>query len=257
MFRYHLSVLMLALAPFLLASSSQSTFTGQGFPGPADEGAGPSQVSVASPGTASQQGSTAQTGDTQAEYTWSFDEFSPGQAPGGFVGAVGQWQVAADDSAPSPPRVLAQLASNADDIFNVVLLPETAYQDLDMSVRLRAVAGRVDQGGGLLWRARDAQNYYIARYNPLEDNFRVYKVVDGRRRMLESTTLQLDHEAWHVLRVVMEGDGIRCYLDGNMYLEARDSTFPDGGQVGLWTKADAQTHFDDLMLAPAPSVTQP
>jgi hypothetical protein len=117
---------------------------------------------------------------------------------------------------------------------------------VDLSVQMKAVAGRSDQGGGLIWRAKDAKNYYVARYNPLEDNFRVYKVVNGSRSEFQSATIK--HSAgWHTLRVTMAGDHIECYYDGKKYLDVKDSTFADAGRIGLWTKADAQTHFDDLM----------
>ncbi len=181
--------------------------------------------------------------------TWNFDNVPANQLPEGFVAHTGTWTVVTDDRATSGDRVLAQQASNADDVFNVVLVSGTRYTDVDMSVKLRAVEGRVDQGGGVVWRAADGKNYYIARYNPLEDNFRVYKVVNGHRRMLDSAKLRLDHGAWHTLRVVMQGDHIVCYLDGTKYLDTHDSTFTAAGRIGLWTKADARTHFDDLAVA--------
>ncbi|MEO2002888.1 MAG: DUF1259 domain-containing protein [Candidatus Poribacteria bacterium] len=131
-------------------------------------------------------------------------------------------------------------------MFNVALIEDTSYRNVDISVRLRAVAGEVDQGGGIVWRAQDARNYYIARYNPLEDNFRVYFVKDGRRRTIAGASLRVDHEAWHTLRVKMVGDHIECLLDGEKHLDARDTTFTAAGRIGLWTKADAVTHFDDL-----------
>jgi hypothetical protein len=120
-------------------------------------------------------------------------------------------------------------------------------KDVDVSVRLKAVAGANDQGGGLVWRAKDAKNYYIARYNHLEDNYRVYKVVDGKRTMFLSANITHD-DAWHPLRVTMVGDHIECYYDGKKYLDVRDSTFPGAGKIGLWSKSDAQSHFDDLTL---------
>ena len=94
---------------------------------------------------------------------------------------VGSWEVAQDGD----NHVLAQKARNDDDTFNVALVAKTSYKDLDLSVRLRAVAGELDRGGGLVWRAKDKKNYYIARYNPLEDNFRVYKVEDGKRTQFD------------------------------------------------------------------------
>ncbi len=186
--------------------------------------------------------------------TWDFEDAAAGELPTGFSAPTGRWAVANDDGAPSGARVLAQLAASDGDVFNVALVTQTNARDVDLSVRLRAISGRVDQGGGLVWRARDGDNYYIARYNPLEDNFRVYVVRDGRRRQLASATLGVDHTGWHTLRVVMRDDAITCYLDGAMHLEASDETFPDAGRIGLWTKADAVTRFDALTLAaPEPS----
>ncbi len=183
---------------------------------------------------------------------WGFDDVEPGAAAPGFSAEVGQWAVASDSGAPSGERVLAQTAKSPGPVYNVVLAQDGRYRDVDISVQLRAVAGKVDQGGGPVWRARDAENYYIARYNPLEDNYRVYVVEGGRRRMLKSAAVKLDHAAWHQLRVVMKGDAISCFLDGAKQLEATDATFPDAGMVGLWTKADAVTHFDDLSYAAGP-----
>jgi len=181
----------------------------------------------------------------------SFDDEPTGRTPRGFAGAAGQWQLIPDHTSRGSGTVLAQLGESADDVFNVVLLDHGSYQDIDVSVRLKAVAGEVDQGGGVVWRARDASNYYIARYNPLEDNYRVYTVKDGRRRMLQSASLDVAHDAWHTLRVRMIGDRIECFLDGQRYLEVRDETFPGPGRIGLWTKADARSHFDDLELRAA------
>src|SRR6185312_9085510 len=118
-------------------------------------------------------------------------------------------------------------------------------KDVDLSVRLKAVAGETDQGGGLVWRAKDAQNYYLARYNPLEDNYRLYKVIDGKRTMFLNADIK--HSAgWHDLRVTMNGKRIECYYDGKKYLEYEDESLPEAGRIGLWTKADAQSQFDDL-----------
>lgn len=179
---------------------------------------------------------------------WNFDGDAAGKAPAGFVQSVGRWRVVADKAAPSGGQVVEQQAANPDEVFNVALAKDTSYTDVDISVRLRAVAGRIDQGGGVVWRARDAKNYYIARYNPLEDNFRVYYVKDGHRRMLKSVRLRIDHKAWHTLRVVMLKDHIACYLDGKKHLDAHDGTFKAQGRVGLWAKSDAKTRFDDLQV---------
>lgn len=172
---------------------------------------------------------------------WNFESDQPGKNAKGIVGEVGTWNVVKDGD----NRVLAQQAENDDDTFNVALAEGTNYKNIDMSVRLKAVAGKLDQGGGLVWRAKDKDNYYIARYNPLEDNFRVYKVEKGKRTMFQSAKTPGDN-AWHSLRVTMAGTKITCFLDGKKHLEADDSAFPDSGKIGLWSKADAQTYFDDL-----------
>jgi hypothetical protein len=108
----------------------------------------------------------------QAKQTWGFESDAPGMIAKGFTNEVGQWEVAKDGD----NHILYQQAKNDDSTFNLALVAGTSYKDLDLSVKLRAVAGEVDRGGGVVWRAKDKKNYYIARYNPLEDNFRVYKV---------------------------------------------------------------------------------
>ena len=179
---------------------------------------------------------------------WSFDADQVDEIPAGFIGHVGDWRVVGDDTAPSGDKVLAQRARSSSASFNVALLDDVALEDVDISVQLRAIAGRIDQGGGVVWRARDARNYYIARYNPLEDNYRVYYVKEGRRVQLGSANLSVDPRAWHRLRVEMQGDHIQCFLDGTRYLDVHDATFTEAGTLGLWTKADAQTHFDSLTI---------
>ncbi len=174
---------------------------------------------------------------------WNFESDQPGKIAKGFTGEVGTWQVALDGD----NRVLAQKARNDDDTFNVALVDGTRFKDVDLTVRLKAVAGELDRGGGLVWCARDKDNYYIARYNPLEDNFRVYKVEAGKRTQFQSAKVPGDTK-WHTLRVTMSGTRIACYLDGTKHLEADDPTFPDAGKIGLWSKADAQSYFDDLIV---------
>ena len=178
--------------------------------------------------------------------TWNFDSEAPGSTAAGFVSEVGEWKIVADTTAPSPGLVLAQQAENPGE-FNIVLIEGTHYGDLDISVKLKSVSGEIDQGGGLVWRAKDADNYYIARYNPLEDNYRVYKVVKGRRIKLQSARIER-RVGWHHLRVTMRGKKISCLYDGKEYLKVEDSTFQGPGKVGLWTKADAITEFDDLVV---------
>ena len=178
-----------------------------------------------------------------ARRTWSFDDDETGVIAKGFTNEVGEWKVAASDNG----KALAQSAKNPNSVFNVTLIGDTNAKDVDLSVRMKAIAGEHDQGGGLVWRAKDAKNYYLARYNPLEDNYRLYHVVNGKRTLIQN--VDITHtDGWHTLRVTMNGDQITCYYDGKKYLEAKDSTLPDAGKIGLWSKADAQSQFDDLTL---------
>jgi hypothetical protein len=176
-----------------------------------------------------------------ARQSWTFESDEPGKIARGFTAEAGTWEVAADGG----NRVFSQKARNDDATFNVALARGTSFQDVDLSVRLRAVSGEIDRGGGLIWRARDRDNYYVCRYNPLEDNYRVYKVQNGKRTQFASAKVPGD-DAWHTLRATMTGMKITCYLDGKKLLEVSDATFPGAGMVGLWSKADARSWFDDL-----------
>jgi hypothetical protein len=183
------------------------------------------------------------------ERSWNFDADKQGEIAEGLASEAGEWKVVADPTAPSKPNVLAQLAKNSGSTFNLTLITGTNYKDADISVKMKAVAGDEDQGGGLVWRAQDAKNYYVARYNPLEDNYRVYKVEKGRRITLQSAEIK-HGGGWHALRVTMKENHIRCYFDGKEYLNVDDATLRDAGAIGLWTKADARSHFDDLTVDP-------
>jgi hypothetical protein len=124
--------------------------------------------------------------------------------------------------------------------------------DLAVEVRLRADAGGEDRGGGLVWRARDAANHYVCRWNPLERNLRAYKVVEGRRVQLQSVAIDASPSAWHLLRAKMKGRVIEVSFHGKKAISWADTTFAEAGKVGLWTKADARSSFDDFKLEPAP-----
>jgi hypothetical protein len=179
----------------------------------------------------------------ETKQTWTFDEETNGQIAKGFVTGVGTWTVVDSDRG----KALAQSAKNGNSVFNITLATATSAKDVDLSVGMKALAGEFDRGGGLVWRAKDSKNYYLARYNPLEDNYRVYKVVEGKRILLQNADIT-HSEGWHTLRVTMTGDQIACYYDGKKYLETKDETFAGPGMIGLWSKADAQSQFDDLSL---------
>src|SRR5262249_41880044 len=194
---------------------------------------------LASGWIAADEKKAAETGTT----VWNFKEDADGKIAKGFKTEVGEWKVVTAEG----EKVLAQQAKNANSIFNLVLVTDSRAKDVDLSVRLKAVAGETDQGGGVVWRAKDKGNYYLARYNPLEDNFRVYKVENGKRSMFQNADIKAT-PGWHTLRATMKGNAIECYYDGKKYLEHKDTTFADAGMIGLWSKADAQSYFDDLTL---------
>jgi hypothetical protein len=186
-----------------------------------------------------------------AKAAWSlvcnFDTAAAGSVPTGFSPRSGDWSVVDDATAPSPTRALAQTAKSTESAFNLVVMDDVKQADVELAVKMKAVAGDTDQGGGLAWRISDAKNYYLARFNPLERNFRIYKVIDGERKQLQSTNVQTV-AGWHELRVTMRGDTIKASIDGHGTVTARDTSFSAAGKVGLWTKSDAQTHFDDLKV---------
>ena len=159
----------------------------------------------------------------------------------------GTWERVELPDAPSPTHAWMQSASSAADVFNLALREEAKPAEADVHLALRAVAGEIDQGGGLVWRARDAKNYYVARWNPLEHNLRAYKVVDGVRTQLASAEVQAG-PGWHTLRVWFMRDKFEVWFDKQSLLEGKDPTFYGPGMIGLWTKADARTQFDDLIV---------
>ena len=180
--------------------------------------------------------------------TWNFDHDRAGMIGPDFYSATGRWKVQANATAPSKPNVLAQLARNSRDTFNTALVVGASYRDLDVSVKMRAIGGSAEQGGGVLLRARDSRNYYVVCYNPLDGNFRLYKVVNNSRVELGSATI-MNIPGWHTLRVVLSDDHFICYFDGTKYLDRRDASYAEAGQIGLWTRADAQTYFDDMTVS--------
>jgi hypothetical protein len=188
-------------------------------------------------------GSATLQGAEREPVVWTFQDDAVGSIPRGFHEEVGRWRVAKADG----HKALAQKGESPDKVFNVILATKHHPVNVELSVRMQAVSGKLDQGGGLIWRARDKNNYYLARYNPLEDNFRVFKVEHGKRTMFKNADI-IHKPGWHTLRVTMEGKHIECFYDGKKYLECDDATFPDGGMIGLWTKADAQSDFADLEL---------
>jgi hypothetical protein len=159
------------------------------------------------------------------------------------------WKVVADDTAPSKSGfALAQTAEGPNPLFNLCVLDESKYKDVEAIVAFKAIKGKLDQGGGIVWRYQDANNYYVCRMNPLEDNFRVYKVIDGKRTQFENADVKIPAGEWHTIKIKQEGEHIECFLDGKKLLDHKDDAITKAGKVGLWTKADAHTHFDQFQV---------
>ena len=189
-----------------------------------------------------------------------FSDDTEGQPPNGFefghtakTGAPGKWIVQAEGS----NKYLAQLDADATrSRFPVAVLADVITADGELSVRFKPVSGKVDQAAGLVWRYRDENNYYIVRANALEDNVVLYKVENGKRTDLplkgEGRTYGKKAEVpagqWSTLRVVANGPRFEVYFNGAKLYEVEDSTFTQPGKVGVWTKADSVTQFDDLTV---------
>src|SRR5215217_6491782 len=189
-----------------------------------------------------------------------FNQDTIDQPPKGFefghtsnTGNVGKWIVQADGS----NKVLAQTDPDATrSRFPVAVLSDVTAADVDLSVRFKPISGRVDQAAGLVWRYQNRDNYYVVRANALEDNVVLYKVEGGRRTDLpvkgEGRTYGKKSDVpsgqWSTLRVVASGRLFEVYFNGSKVYEVEDNTFTQAGKVGVWTKADSVTQFDDLTI---------
>lgn len=200
-------------------------------------------------------GATAWAGDDKAR-TITFSKDSLDKVPTGWKAdhtgkdGGGVWKVVADDTAPSKKgHVLTQGGESPGPVFNLCVADDTSYSEVEVSVMFKANKGAKDQGGGIVWRYADANNYYIARFNPLEYNYRLYKVVAGKRFQLATKEeIKVPAGEWHKLTIKMTGNQMECYIDATKHLDFKDDTFQKAGKVGLWTKADAQTSFDQLVI---------
>jgi hypothetical protein len=193
--------------------------------------------------------------------TFDFEQDAVGQPPKGFVfghtrkaGTPGRWIVQQDAGG----KYLAQLdPDRTRSRFPVAVASDVSAADVDLSVRFRPVSGRVDQAAGLVWRYQNEDNYYIVRANALEDNVVLYKVQNGERTDLPvkgqgrtyGKPAEVPSGQWSTLRVVAASIRFEVYFNGTKLYEVEDGTFKGAGRVGVWTKADSVTHFDDLSVA--------
>lgn len=198
---------------------------------------------------------TANSVAQSSKRTWNFDSDAVGSLPSSFTsaltgqGTMGQWVVMKDGSAPSAPSVLAQTSADSTDYrFPLAIANDTNFQNLALSVKFKALAGKVDQGAGLIFRLRDKDNYYVVRANALEDNYRLYHVIKGRRGQFAGANFKVTPNVWHEIKVEARGNDFKCFYDGQLKITARDETFNQAGKIGLWTKADSVIYFDDLTV---------
>jgi len=198
-----------------------------------------------------------------SSFVYNFDNDTKGQLPDKFHGALtgkgtaGSWEVKADSSAPSQPNVLAQTSTDKTSYrFPLAIADEGSFCDLALSVRFKPISGEVDRAAGLVWRLKDANNYYIVRANALENNVVLYKIENGKRTDLplkgEGRTYgkkaSVPTAQWSELRVVAAGNLFEVFLNSQKLYGVEDKTFTEAGKVGLWTKADSVTYFDDLRV---------
>src|SRR5882724_10838173 len=162
----------------------------------------------------------------------------------GWTTVSGQWAVEEMAGAPSGKKVLVQRATRNE--FNVIVAPPGPYGDVDVMMKFKPISGREDASGGIVFRFTDGK-YYVVRANALEDNFRLYYYDRGRRQLATASVEPPALGQWHTVRVVAVGDRMQGYLNGKLLLDYRDARFRSG-QVGLWTKADSITAFDDLTV---------
>jgi hypothetical protein len=190
-----------------------------------------------------------------ASRVWTFDDDPPDSLPPEFqVGTLfdgrpaGDWKILQTETAKNRMHALGQLmGKGAEHAYKVVLIQGTRTTDLDVRVSFLSISGKADMGGGLIWRATDDRNYYLTRANPLEQNIRVYRVVNGIRHLLQNINKTIDVRHWHTLQVVTRGCRIEVFYDEQRVLDLCDTALTQG-QIGLWTKSDAITYFDDLQL---------
>lgn len=178
-------------------------------------------------------------------YQWNFDGAPVGSLPDDFIKVLGQWKVEAEGTAPSPANVLRQSGRFNSPDFPRVVVKNLTFTDLTIRVKCRPESGSMDQACGLMFRLKDSDNYFITRANALEGNVRLYRVVNGDRQEFASANAQVTSGQWHTIEAAARGTSLTVKWDGVQVISATDATFSKG-KIGLWTKSDSVTAFDDL-----------
>jgi hypothetical protein len=191
-----------------------------------------------------------------SSHTVNFESTRIGATPEGWTATLtgkgdSKWTVESDETAPSKLKVIKQSGRAT---YPLLLKNDTNIWDGFIEVRFKAIAGSQDRAAGVVWRAKDANNYYIVRANALEDNFVLYKTINGARSALDivgrkggyGVSVPVPANTWHSLRIDFKASRFKASFNGRQLFEVDDSTFTDAGKVGLWTKADSVTLFDDV-----------
>jgi glycosyl hydrolase family 59 (putative galactocerebrosidase) len=188
----------------------------------------------------------------------AIDRMTLGSPPAGFSfartgrGREGEWSVTADRTAAAGQAIEQTSTDRTDYRFPLAIRESLSAANVDVEIRFKAVAGKTDQAGGIAVRLMDADNYYVARANALEDNVRFYRVVGGRREQLEGANLKVTSNEWHRLGLRAEGRRFTVSYDGKPLFTATDATFAAAGGVALWTKSDSVTRFDQVAITVLP-----
>ena len=188
----------------------------------------------------------------------TFDNERLGQTPSQWTvamtnhGRAPRWEIVKDLTAATQPYVFAQVSADpVRDRFPLAIFNDATFRDGDVSVRIKPVSGREVQAGGIVWRYRDPNNYYLARANALEKNVQVFKVENGQRvPLMAGVRHEIPTNAWSILKVAARGNRFQVYMDHRRILQGWDNTFLTSGKVGLWTVADSFTYFDEFRVTP-------
>ena len=187
----------------------------------------------------------------------NFDSGQVGRAPSGWTfteashGVTPRWEIRKDQTAPTQPYVLAQVSAPGDGHSPLAIYNGVTSRDCDVSVRIKAVSGREDQAGGVVFRFRDSNNYYLARENAVTRNVAIYKVENGQARQITpAVPHDISPNTWNILKVSVRGSKFQVYMNHRRILQAWDKSFAGPGKVGLWANADSVTYFDDFRVYP-------